>query len=137
MRTGTIVLLLIAILVAAAGVWAVLTPGALDMLKSSQSVTEAEQIAAVALGWVGSPFPDDYGLLRVPGWVENRSTQKIRSATVEIQLLDEDGNKKEKVSYEVTDIAPGARKTFDINAGTLPSSRTATIAITRVELIAQ
>jgi len=107
----------------------------IDSFRSTKTVDDEQQISKMALAFVGAPFPDDYNVLRVPGWVDNRSKQDFKTVTIEIQLLDEKKAKKEKVTYEVADVPAGTRKTFDVNAGTLPSTREATIQIVKVEVV--
>jgi hypothetical protein len=137
MRTSRIILIILVLAVIGVGVYVLLTPEALDPFRPATTVTDSEQIDQMALAFVGTPYPDDYSLLRIPGWVDNQSKQKLRTVTLEIQLLDEKGAKKEKITYDVTDVEPNTRTTFDINAGTLPPSRTATVAITKIEAIDQ
>lgn len=136
MRMGRVpVLLAVVAAILIAGIYLTLRPATLDFLKPTTTINDPGQINKVALGFVGSPFPDDYGILRIPGWVDNRSNKKMRRVTLQIQLLDEKSAKKEKITYVVTDIEPATRKTFDLNAGTLPSSRSATISIQQLEVV--
>lgn len=102
---------------------------------STTTITDQEAIAEKAIGFVSVPFQDDYGLLRVPGYVDNLSDSEFRAVTLEITLLDEDGNKKEKITHVLENIPPKTRKTFDLNAGPIPPGRTATIAITSLEVV--
>lgn len=135
MRTGRIVMLVLIAVLLAATAYVALNPEVLDVVRPTVTITDPDTVNKSALAFVGTPFPDDYGLLRVPGWVENQTDQKFRSATLQIQLLDEDGTKKEQITYDVENVEPGVRKTFDINAGTLPPSRTATVSITKIEMM--
>jgi hypothetical protein len=98
-------------------------------------LTDQDQIAQLAIAFVATPFTDDYGILRVPGYVDNNSDSNFRTVTLEIQLVDADGNKKERATYELQDIAPHNRKTFDLNLGTLPPDRTALVSITSLEVV--
>lgn len=135
MRTSRVLLILLVLAVIIAAGYILIEPTVLDPWRPVTTVSDPAKVNEMTLAFVGAPFPDDYGLLRVPGWVDNKSSQKMRTVTLEIQLLDEKGAKTEKISYDVENIDPMTRKTFDINAGTLPSSRTATISISQVELI--
>lgn len=111
-----------------------LTPGAANLLRATETIEDKAVIDTTVIGYVGVTFADDFGYLRVPGYVDNISESEVRSLELEIQLLDAEGNKKEKISHTMESIAPGTRQTYDINAGVLPPDRTATIAITKVEV---
>jgi ABC-type glycerol-3-phosphate transport system substrate-binding protein len=102
---------------------------------TTTTVTDQTQIGEKAIAFAASPFSDDYGLLRLTGYVDNLSESEFRAVTIEIQLSDADGNKKEKITHTLKDVPAKSRKTFDINAGTLPATRTAAIAITSIEVV--
>ncbi len=126
---GVVIAVLVAVVAAL-----LLVPNATQIFQRKSVVTDQAKINKLVLGYVGAPYPDDYNVLRVPGWVDNLTTQRIVSATLEIQLLDKDGNRKELVQYEVDDIAARSRKSFNANGATFTQPRTATIKITRLEV---
>jgi len=123
MRTAMILAILLAVTLAVTGCSAPTT-----------TLTDQAEIAEKAVAFAANPFSDDYGLLRLTGYVDNLSESEFRAVTIEIRLVDGDGNEKEKITHTLEDVAAGTRKTFDINAGTLPPTRTARIAITSVEV---
>ena len=135
MRTGRIVLILVGLALVGLVAYVLLTPSALDPFRSTKTINVKAQIDKLTIAFVGAPYPDDYNVLRLPGWIDNKSKQKFRSATVQIQLLDEKGAKKEKITYDVENLDPQTRTTFDINAGTLPATYKAEIQVTKVEVI--
>lgn len=98
------------------------------------AVTDQDRIAKMAVGFVNEPYLDDYGMTRIAGWVQNRSGDRLETVTLAITLLDDKGNKREKVTYEVHDVEPGKRVTFDANAGSIAGSRLAKVAIARMEV---
>lgn len=126
MRGARTLILLLAITIAI---------GAVGCAPETATITDQEKIAEQAIAFAAPPFADDYGLLRLTGYVDNLSKSDFRAVTIEIQLIDEDGNKKEKITHTLKDIPAGTRKTFDINGGTLPASRKAEIAITSLEVV--
>lgn len=128
------VFILVLVLLAAGVAYFYFAPGASNMFRETQTIDDPEVINEMVLGFVSSPFTNDYNVLRVPGWIDNNSGSEIRAASIEIQLFDEDGNKKELIEYVVEDIQPNSRKTFDLNAGTIPASRTAQIQIVGLEV---
>lgn len=109
-------------------------PQAAEVFTSKRTVTDKAQIAQISLGFVQNPYPDDYNVMRIPGWLENRGDKRIVSADIEIQLLDDGGNRKELVKYTVTDIKPRSRKTFDANAGNFNGPRKTQIKIVKLEV---
>lgn len=129
-----IVLTIVAVLVAGAAAYYFMAPGAQDIFRATQTIDDTDTINDMVLGYVSAPYPNDYGVTRVTGWLDNNSKSEIHAATISIQLLDEDGNKKERLEYVIEDVPANSRKTFDLNAGTISGSRTATIAITKVEV---
>lgn len=134
MRFGRLLLLIGLVVLIAALVYVILTPGALNMLRGSVEYTDQAEIDARVIAFVSNPFTDDYGLLRVPGYVDNLTESELRAVTLQIQLVDEAGTKRESITYVVKDVPPSSRKTFDLNAGTLPTKRTATIEVTTLEV---
>lgn len=110
-------------------------PQAMDIFKSKQVVTKAAETNNLARGWVGAPYPDDYGMTRIPGYMDNVSKDDLRNVQIEIQLLDDKGNRKEIVKYTVEAVPVGARRTFDVNAGPISGPRTATVKLVSVEVV--
>lgn len=99
-------------------------------------VTDQEAIDGQVLVFVRNPYKDDYGMARIAGYLENNGETVIVRAKLEIELRDRDGNRQEIVQYEVTNIDPTTRKTFDANAGTIPDTRQATVKVVELEVAA-
>lgn len=137
MKFAHALLLLILVVVIAAAAYLFLAPGATDFLKPAKTITKPEEVNETVIAFVGAPYKDDYGTLRVPGYVDNLTKSEIRAATLRIQLLDNKGNKKEKITQVVTDIRPSSRKTFDINVGTKNEDRKPSVSVTKVEVVQQ
>lgn len=135
MRASRITLVTVLVLVVAAVAYVALTPGLIDSLRPADTVKDEATINKTVLAFVQEPQTDNYSLARVPGWIDNQSNKKIRSATLLIQLFDGDGNRREKITYEVVNLEPKSRKTFDINAGTIPPDRKATVNVTEIEVV--
>ena len=133
MRRWYVVVAIVVILLGVAAYF-VFSPGAMDPFRSVQKVTDEDKVNEMALAFVSAPYTDDYQVMRVPGWFDNLSKSEMRAARLEIQLLDEDGAKKEKITYDLKDIPAGTRKTFDINAGAISGARDATIKVVWVEV---
>jgi len=112
----------------------VFTPGATDMFRGTTVIEDKATIDTTVIAFVGNPYPDDFGYLRVPGYIDNVSNSEVRAVTLEIQLLDADFNKKEKIETTVEGIPAGGRKTYDINVGVVPVDRQAEIAVVKVEV---
>jgi hypothetical protein len=132
MKAVYVVIAIVIVVLGGAAVWLVLGSGSSDFLANEQTVSDAETINEMAAAYVDRPYPDDYNVTRVPGYVDNISDKTFASVTLEIQLLADDGDKAEVVEHTVEDINPGSRKTFDINAGTIGESRTAQGAIIEI-----
>lgn len=131
----TFYVVLAVVLVVLAGIVLYLVFADSPAIEQTEVVTDQAAIDSTTVAFVSPPFLDDYGTMRVPGYVDNVSSQTVRLATLEITLLDEDGNLEEVVIHEVADVPAGGRKTFDVNAGTIAGSRTAIVAVTRVEVV--
>ncbi len=106
-----------------------------DVLVETTTITERETIDETVLGFVAVPYIDDYGNLRVPGYLDNLSGSDIRSARLEIDLLDDTGDLGETVLHTLENVPAGSRKTFDINAGTIGESRRAEIEVLEIEVV--
>ncbi|MDH4139418.1 MAG: FxLYD domain-containing protein [Coriobacteriia bacterium] len=135
----TVVLLLVVVaLLGAVALYFLSNPNLIDritnMTRSTQTVSSADEISQIAFAYASPPFVDDYGLMRVAGYVQNTSSSELRAAKISIQLFDEDGNKKERVDHIVGDIKPGERKPYDVSAGSIAGSREATISIAELEV---
>ncbi|HEY3318399.1 MAG TPA: FxLYD domain-containing protein [Coriobacteriia bacterium] len=130
------IILLSVVVVALVGLvgYVLLVPNATEVFAKKTTVTDPTTIAKLTLGFVQNPYPDDYNVMRIPGWIDNRGNQRIVTADVEIQLLDQGGNRKELVKYQVTDIAPRSRKSFDANGGNFNAPRTAKVKIVKLEV---
>ena len=133
MRRWYVIVAIVVVLLGVAAYF-VFAPGAMDPFRSVQRVTDEDKVNEMALAFVSAPYTDDYQVMRVPGWFDNLSKSEMRAARLEIQLLDEDGAKKEKITYDLKDIPAQTRKTFDINAGTISGARDATIKVVWVEV---
>lgn len=101
---------------------------------STQVIKDAKTIPKSAIAFVRNPYKDDYGMSRVSGYVQNRTGTKIVNARLDIQLSDSAGNKKELIKYQVKDILPYSRKSFDANAGPLGGARRADVKIVEIEV---
>ncbi len=130
----SITFILVLILLVAGVAYFYFAPGASNALRETQVIDDPAVVNEMVLGYVSAPFTNDYNVLRIPGWIDNNSESEIRAATIQIQLMDEDGNKKELIDLTVDDIAPNSRKTFDVNGGTIPGTRTAQIIILELEV---
>lgn len=130
-----VLLAVILALLAGAGALAVRPDLLSRMTESTRTIKDKEQIDKTAIGFIGEPYRDPYGTLRVPGYLDNNSKSEIRTARLSVQLVDDAGNKKEVVLHQVKDIPAGQRKTFDLNAGTIGGTRTAFISITSLEVV--
>jgi hypothetical protein len=98
-------------------------------------ITEAATIDEQVLAYIRPPYKDDYEMMRISGYVDNNGETWLRRAVLEIQLKDSEGNNKELVKYEVTDLPPESRKTFDANAGSIGGTRQATIKVVEIEVV--
>lgn len=103
---------------------------------ATKTIKDPTAINKTVAAFVGNPYKDEYDLSRIAGYIDNRGAAKVVRAHLEIQLVDKDGNRKELVKYDVTDIPAFSRRTFDANAGDLPAgSRRAQAKITEVEVV--
>jgi len=102
---------------------------------ATQKITDQKKIGALALAFVAPPYADQYQALRVSGYVDNLSTtQTLVRTSVEINLYDRDGNRKEVVKQTLKDIPPRQRKSYDVSAGTFKDARDARIKVVSVEV---
>jgi len=129
-----IVPLLIILALAGALAYLMLKPGATDVFRTTTAIEDPATIDATVIGFAGATYADDFGYLRLPGYVDNISDSDVRSVSIQIQLSDADGNKMELIEHTAKDIPAKTRQTFDINAGVLPPDRVATIAIVKIEV---
>lgn len=136
MRRAVFVLVIVLIVaIVGVGAYAFLFRGSSEGSGPAKVITDQNIIAKTTLGFVQLPYKDDYGVTRLSGYFDNLGKTTIQTADIEIQLFDSDGNRKELVKYQVHDIKPQTRKSFDANAGALQDSRTATIKVARIEVI--
>ncbi len=135
MKRSYVVIGIVIVLVAGVVGYLLLVPGASDFLAETQIIEDQAQIDEMALAYIAQPYPDDYNTTRIPGYLDNRSESEFAEVTIEIQLLTDDGDAAELIQHELTDIAPGARKTFDINAGTIGETRRAEVDVTSITIV--
>jgi hypothetical protein len=133
MRVFLIIVAVIVVVGLAAGAVFLLSPDARNLFRPTTTIDDPELMQEV-IGYVGPPYRDDYDTTRVNGYVDNFSSEEIAVVTIEVQLLNEDGEREELVTFELEDIGAGNRKTYDISAGTLPGPRTAEITIVSMEV---
>jgi hypothetical protein len=131
----TILLGSLVVVLAAIAAYVLLVPHAADVFAKKTVITDQATIGRLSLGFVQNPYPDDYNVMRIPGWVDNRGAQRIVSADLEIQMTDDQGNRKELVKYQVLDIPPRSRKSFDANGGTFSGARKTQVKIVRLEVV--
>jgi hypothetical protein len=98
------------------------------------AVVDPAEIDATAIAFVQNPYTDDYDMTRIAGYLQNLSEKTIASASIEIQLLGKDGGKDELIKYEVLDVPPGSRKSFDANAGSISGPRTSEVTIVALQV---
>lgn len=134
-RVYVIILLLLLVLVVGVALAAVLIRPDLtvDRLRQRVAVEGEEQINSTVRVFVRNPYKDDYGVSRIPGYVDNLSTAHVASVTMKITLYEKE-DRKEVVTYEVLDVPANARKTFDANAGIIGGARTAQVEVQGVEV---
>lgn len=135
MKTSYVIAAVVILVLGGVVAWLLLTDGASDFLATERSVTEPDTINELAAAYVDRPYPDDYNVTRVVGYVDNVSQEQFSSVTLEIQLLTSDGDKAELIEHTLEDIAPGTRKTFDINAGTIGDTRLAEGGIAEIVIL--
>jgi hypothetical protein len=134
MRSPQVALTAVVVALVAGVAYWLLVSGPLAPLAPTRTLTDPAAIQRTAFGFVNNPYRDDYGMWRISGYLDNLSKTRIAKAYLEVQLADSSGNNKELVKYQVTDILPGARKSFDANAGSLSGPRKANATITRLEV---
>jgi hypothetical protein len=122
MRKLYVMLGIVVLVLAAVAAYVLVRPDASDSLRPKATVTDA------------NPFKDDYDLSHIAGYVDNLGKADVASVKLEIQLLDNEGNRKELVKYTVEDIKAGARKTWDANAGSIAGPRRSVVKITGIEV---
>lgn len=121
--------------VGAAWAYVAFAPAVRASMQPTALIEDQEQIDEQVLVFVRNPYKDDYQLSRLPGYLDNKGDRRILRATLEIELRDSSGNRKEIVSYEVHDIEPGTRKTFDANAGAIDGPRQAAVRVSELEVV--
>lgn len=99
-----------------------------------QTITDQTEINSRAIGFAQTPYRDDYGNLRVAGYVDNLGSTTLIKVQTTIELRDRDGGKQDEIEHVVTDIPPGQREWFDLDAGRFEDSREAYIVITSIEV---
>ena len=134
MRFGRIALVVVVVLaVAAAAYYFILGSGA-DLFAPTSTITESRgDLAKRPSASSSLPYKDDYGMTRVAGYIDNQLGKELKAVQVEVRLLDDKNNKRELLRYEVTDVAPRSRKSFDVNAGAITGTRKAEIKVVKIE----
>lgn len=135
MRPAYVVIGVLVLALVGAGVYVATNPDVLDTFKTKKSITNDKQIQKMAVGFVANPYQDDYGMIRVSGYVDNKSKSKIVTAKLEINLLDEKGNRKERIEYQLSGIDANSRKSFDTIGGTYAGPRNAQMKIAAIEVV--
>lgn len=133
MRRSVVVLLVLVILLAAAAGVLLMKPRVLNDLRAKQTITDEKTVNKMVTVFVRNPYKDDYGMLRLPGYVDNLTGTDIASVRLEMTLY-EDGERREVVEYVVTDVPAKKRRTFDANAGAIPGMRTAKVQVKAIEV---
>jgi hypothetical protein len=132
-----LMVLVVLVALGAGGAWAYVefAPVVRESLQATTVIQDEEQINEQVLVFVRNPYKDDYDLSRLPGYLDNKGELKIVRATLEIELRDSSDNRREVVSYEVRDVQPGSRKTFDANAGAINGPRKAAVKVVELEVV--
>lgn len=133
MRKGLLALGIVGVVVLAVAAYLLLS-GSSGGSGSTTVVTDPQTINSTVSGFVRNPFKDDYGSMRLAGYLDNLSDKTVVVADIELQLTDRDGNRKELVKYTIHDIPPNSRKTYDANAGIIKDARDVTIKVVRLEV---
>lgn len=130
----SIAVLIVAVAVLAAAVAALLLwPELADSARPKQAVTDEKALNEMVSVFVRHPFKDDYGMLRLPGYVDNLTGADIASIKLEFTLY-ENGERREVVEFVVRDVPAKTRRTFDANAGPIPGMRTAQVKVVAIEV---
>lgn len=104
-----------------------------NVFRSTAVITDASEIDGMLTVFARNPYKDDYDMMRIPGYVQNTGDRDIAVVKIEISLWEQE-NRKEIVSYEVSDVPAGRMVTFDANAGAIPGSRTSQVEVTSIEV---
>ena len=104
-----------------------------DLLRSKTKVTGEDQVNKAVSIFVRNPYKDDYGVVRIPGYVDNLGNKEITRVQLKITLYEKQ-DRREIVTYEVENVPVGSRKTFDANAGVLEGGRTAEVVVETLEV---
>jgi hypothetical protein len=134
MRKLYVMLGIVVLVLAAVAAYVLVRPDASDSLRPKATVTDANEVKKYVVVFARNPFKDDYDLSHIAGYVDNLGKADVASVKLEIQLLDNEGNRKELVKYTVEDIKAGARKTWDANAGSIAGPRRSVVKITGIEV---
>ena len=97
-------------------------------------ITDEAEVNAHALAFVQPAYRDDYGNVRLAGYVDNLGGATLIAANIEIELRNESGDRTALVAHSVTSIPPGQRKWFDIDQGTWTGPQQSTIKVTSIEV---
>ena len=89
-RSNMIVWLLAILALAGVAAYLLMNPQAIDMFRPTKTIEDKKVIDATVIAFAGSPYSDDFGYLRVPGYVDNISKSEVKSVSLKIQLSDKD-----------------------------------------------
>lgn len=131
-RTVVVLVVAVAVLASAAAVLA-LRPDLVRSARPKQAVTDEKAMNEMVSVFVRNPYKDDYGMLRLPGYVDNLTGSDIASVKLEMTLY-ENGERREVVEYVVRDVPAKSRRSFDANGGAIPGMRTAQVRVVAVEV---
>lgn len=131
--------ILVGILAVVAGVIAVAliigpSLGSNTVASSGVTVEDEAEIAARALAFVQPPYRDNYGNMRLAGYVDNLGDRTFVTATLMIELRDREGNRTAQIEHVVPNVPAGERKWFDLDAGTYTEPQAPTISVESLEM---
>ncbi len=97
------------------------------------TITDEAEISTMALAFVQPPYRDDFGNVRVAGYVDNQSATTFLRTKVSIELRDPAGNRTAVLEHELSTIPAGQRLWYDIDGGTFTGPQEATVAVIEIE----
>lgn len=138
MRTFLIVLVIA--VVAAAGIagYIFFRPAIDDLRSSSQPgvvIDDPAEISARAIAFVQPPYRDDYGNMRVAGYIDNVGDRAMKTANISIELRSSEGDLEETIEHDLKNVPAGERTWFDIEGGTWGGPRTPSISVVSLEVV--
>ncbi len=102
--------------------------------RSGQLITDEAKVNKSALAFVQPAYRDDYGNMRIAGYVDNLGDRHLVAANLVIELRDEEGNRSAVIEHSVKSIPPRQRRWFDIDSGTWQGPQSTTIAVESIEV---